>query len=394
MSMRRNAVISIIVMMVVLSAAGCGQHLALSKERPVATVAANKVFDVALDREVLKSMQIVRNKNRNDFYGFSPLRMLKLLRSNLAYLLQETALVLPAGSLDRNEVLKEADKRAADKAKEIYDLLKKGESWDKLNEEYSYFEGKANGGKLPPFPRSMEGLPEEFYKLKPGEVFPPFKWSFGYSVLRLDSITAGPDGTDQCEASMILIVPDEKAVTAEMIENILNKKQVEIIDPVIRGYQIYDHGDYDRAIQYLESKSPAPGWPDLGYYVLSLCANAKGDLEGRIKYLRSAVEHSRELSGLQPYYEMELGDIFLEKGDLSAGDYFRRAFDQSANDYDIVQMSLARFEKMGDDEYALKAKDRLGEFDDMIKRRTGGGIPNSDVATGEVHAPKPDFGEL
>jgi len=394
MSTGRNAVIFIIVMMVLLSAAGCGKHLALSNERPVATVGANKIYDVSLDREVIKSMQVVRNKMRNEFYGFSPLRMLKLLRGNLAYLLQETALVLPAGSLDRNEVLEEADNRASEKAKEVYDLLKKGESWDKLNEEYSQFEGKADGGKLPLFPRGYPNMPEDFYNSKPGDISQPFQWSFGYSILRLDSVTKGSDGKEQFGASMILIVPDEKAVTAEMIGNILNKKQVEIIDPVIRGYQMYDSKEYDRAIQYLASKSPAPGWPDLGYYVSSLCAQAKGDTEGRIKYLRSAVEHSRELSGLRSYYQIELGDILLANGDLSAGDYFRKAFDESANDYDIVKMSLARFEKMGDDEYANKAKERLVELDNMIQRRSGGSISNDEVVTGEVHAPKPDFGDL
>ena len=393
MRVKRYAFVFIISVLVILFA-GCGQHLAVSKERPVATIGANKVFDVALEREILKSMQIIRNKNRNDFYGFSPLRTLKLLRGNLDYLIRETVLVLPGGSLDRNDVLKAADNRAAGKAKEIYDRLQKGESWDKLNEEFSQYEGKSDGGKLPPFARGKEGLSEDFYKLKPGEIFPPFQWSFGYTILRLDGITKGPDGQDQIQASMILIIPNEKAQTEEMINNILSKKVVEIVDPVIRGFQLYEQKDYDGALNYLQGKLPAPKWTDLGYYVLSLCAQAKNDTGGMEKYLRSAIDHSSELGGLRSYYEMEIGDILEAKGDKSGADYYRKAFDRSENDYEIVKTALERFERIGDDEYALKAKARLGELDDLIKGNTGGGLPSGDVVTGEVHAPRPDFGDL
>ena len=209
MRIYRMIVIGFTGMFFCLILTGCHGDISVAKERPVAKVGASKVYDISLEREVLRSMQIIRNNKRNDFYGFSPLRSLKIIRGNLAYLIQETALVLPAGTLDKGEISRNADKLAEETAQEVYNLLMDGKSWDEVNEEYSSFENKDNGGELPPFPRGHAGLPEGFYDLNPGDILPPFKWSWwGHTIMRFDGVSEGDDRKEQFHASIILILPD------------------------------------------------------------------------------------------------------------------------------------------------------------------------------------------
>jgi tetratricopeptide (TPR) repeat protein len=382
-------------MILVAAAAGCGPSNPLSKDRAVAKISAEYVFDTKLNREVKHSKEIIRTRERNIFYGFSPLRELKLMRGNLGYLLQQTALVLPAGSLSRWEVSTVAWERAKATADEAYQRLMDGESWDEINMEYSAYEFKEGGGKMPPFTREYKRIPEDFFVLKPGEVLAPVETPYGYDIYRLDEITLDESGTEQFHASRVLVVPSEEEVKAEMIDEVLSRKQVEILDPVIKGFDIYIHGDYEKAIEYLENKSPAPDWPDLGYYVLSLCARGMGDAEGRQDYLLAAIEHSPERGQYLSYYELEIGDILRERGeDESAKEHYRLSFDGSPNDYDIVVMTLRRFEEIGDEEYAEIALARKTEMEAMIKRMEGGGPADNEVATGEVRPDKPGFEDL
>ncbi len=395
MSFKKCIIFFIISAAVVLAINGCAGNVETTKDRPVAVIGANKIYQPNLDREVLHSFQVVRNNRRNDFFGFSPLRTLKIMRANLAYLIQSTALVLPAGSLDKEEITKAAEAKAQETADEVYEKLLAGEDWNKLNEEYSAYENKGKGGELPAFTKGESGFPDEFYDLEPGDILPPFKWAYwGYGVARLDSISKTAEGQPQYHASIILIVPDEAAVKNDMIQDVLRRKQVEILDPPLKGFDMYLNGDYDGAIAFLEDKSPAPGWPDLGYYVMSMCAAAKGDTDARLNYLKKAVEHSQQSAGLLSYYEIEIGDIMLAKGDESAEGYFRDAYDHHGNNMDVVKLTLERFEASGDTEYAEKAKARLADMEAINKRLPASGTPTGTVAQGEVTADKPSFEDL
>ncbi len=377
-----------------LSASGCLTHGVVVKESPVAKIGADYVYDTSLEREVMKSKGVVRHREGNDFYGFSPFKELVLMRGNLAYLIQQTALVQPASTLDKGEIKREADKRAQELVNDIYERLKAGESWDELSAKYSAYEDKAKGGWLPPFAKEGSGMPSAFYDLAPGGVLEPQASAWGYDIFRLDRIEPDADGVEKYYAQRILILPDESGVKSEMINDILAWWSVEIVDPVMKGFDLYSKKDYDSAMELLDRKSPTKEWPDLGYYVLSLCADAKGDTEARYNYLLKAVEFAKERDTLSPYYEMEIGDILWGKGDESAKGHYRISYDSQSNDYDIVKMLLARFEAVGDDEYLRMAEERLAQIEDMIETRVVEKTPGSILEQGEVVADKPDFEDL
>lgn len=384
----------IVGMAVLLGSAGCKADLTGFKERKVGKVSTTFVYDTSLYRAVKNSKEVIRTRERNVFFGFSPIRELTLMRDNLSYLIEQTALVLPAGALDTREVNAEADRRAHAIAQDIYERLVAGESWEQLNEEYSFYGDKEDGGIMPPFGRDVARMPEEFFNLKQGELLEPVRTSWGYDIYRLDEITVGPDGEPQYNARRILIIPDEKKVKAEMIDEVLNRKQVEILDPVIKGFDMYTGGEYEEAIEYLEKKSPAPAWPDLGYYVLSLCAEALGDKEKRLEYLNKAIENIPESGTHLPYYEFEVGDILWDKGDESAKERYRSAYDNSSNDYVIVLMGIERFTMVGDEEYAETARKRKEEMDVYNKGMDSRGAPDSEIRTGSVTPDKPEFEDL
>jgi len=389
-----NLILIIAGLAVLLGSAGCKGDFTAFKERKVGKVSTTFVYDISLYRAIKNSKEVIRTRERNVFFGFSPKRELTLMRDNLGYLIEQTALVLPAGALDKREVSAEADRRANALAQDVYERLLAGESWEQLNEEYSFYGDKEGGGIMPPFGRDVARMPEDFFNLKQGELLEPVRTSWGYDIYRLDEITEGPDGEPQYNARRILIMPDEKKVKAEMIDEVLNRKQVEILDPVIKGFDMYIGGEYEEAIEYLEKKSPAPAWPDLGYYVLSLCAKELGDREKRLEYLNKAIENIPEAGTLLPYYEFEVGDLLWEMGDESAKEHYRRAYDNSSNDYDIVLMGIERFMEVGDEEYAGIARKRKEEMDAYNKGIDSRGAPDGEIKTGSVTPDKPEFEDL
>ena len=78
---------------------------------------------------------------------------------------------------------------AKKKIDELYNRLKKGESWDKLVAQFSEDAGSAaNGGELPPFGtgRMIPSFEEVAFKMqKPGEIAPPVQTPYGWHVIKL-----------------------------------------------------------------------------------------------------------------------------------------------------------------------------------------------------------------
>lgn len=388
-----SLMLTIFVSAVLVGSTGCKTDLSPYSERPVAKVSAEYIYNTNLSREVKHSRSVIRTRERNDFFGFSPMRELMLMRDNLGYLIERTALVLPAGALSQQEIKAIANVRAKELAEDIYDRLIAGESWDELSEEYSSYEGKDNGGIMPSFERDYERMPRAFFNISPGDVYGPVETVWGFDIFRLDEITEGPNGEELYNARRILILPDEKVVKAEMIDDVLRRKQVEILDPVIKAYDMYIRGKYDDALVFLKGKVPTRGWVDLGYYVLALCAKAAGDADSYYEYLLKAKESAAEAGTLLPYYEIEIGDIFREKGDGKALEHYRAAYDSSSNDYDIVVMLIERFDEIGDEEYAGIARNRKKEMEAYMKSNPP--EPSDGVImTGDVTPDKPKFEDI
>ncbi len=386
--------LTVFISTVLLGSTGCKTDLSPYSERPVAKVSAESIYNTNLSREVTHSKSVIRTRERNDFFGFSPIRELMLMRENLGYLIERTALVLPAGALSQGEIKAMANVRAKELAEDIYNRLDAGESWDELNEEYSYYGGKDNGGIMPGFERDYGRMPQAFFDISPGDVYGPVETVWGFDIFRLDEITEGANGEQFYNARRILILPDEKEVKAEMIDDVLRRKQVEILDPVIKAYDMYIRGEYDDALTYLKGKVPTPGWVDLGYYVLALCARAAGDADSYYEYLLKAREIAAEAGTLLPYYEMEIGDVFREKGDDKALERYRAAYDGSSNDYDIVVLLIERFDEVGDEEYAGIARNRKKEMEEYMNMTNTTGPDDAIIKTGDVTPDKPEFEDL
>lgn len=86
------------------------------------------------------------------------------------------------------------DKTALEKANDLYEKIKKGESFEKLASQYSDDLGsKKQSGNLGfAEPGSYDKAFEEaLNQLKPGEVSKPVKTEFGYHIIRLDEIKKG-----------------------------------------------------------------------------------------------------------------------------------------------------------------------------------------------------------
>ena len=74
-----------------------------------------------------------------------------------------------------------------DKAKWIYDQIKKGGDFEKLAKEYSDCPSKANGGDLGYFGKGQ--MVGEFetaaFSMKEGEISKPVKTQFGYHIIKV-----------------------------------------------------------------------------------------------------------------------------------------------------------------------------------------------------------------
>ncbi len=90
---------------------------------------------------------------------------------------------------------------------DVYTMVMKGEDFGQLAKDYSDDPGSAaQNGSLGFFGKGQ--MVPEFEKMaftmKPGQVSKPFKTSFGWHILKVDSLKTMPDGTPQVKASHIL----------------------------------------------------------------------------------------------------------------------------------------------------------------------------------------------
>ncbi len=82
-------------------------------------------------------------------------------------------------------VVKETEKRALD----IYDMAKKGESFETLAKKYSEDSSKANGGYLGRFEKQQMVKPfaDQAFSMKAGEISKPVRTMFGWHIIKLIS---------------------------------------------------------------------------------------------------------------------------------------------------------------------------------------------------------------
>ncbi len=90
--------------------------------------------------------------------------------------------------LDENakeDLVKETEKRALD----IYDMAKKGESFETLAQKYSEDSSKANGGYLGRFEKKQMVKPfaDQAFSMKAGEISKPVRTMFGWHIIKLIS---------------------------------------------------------------------------------------------------------------------------------------------------------------------------------------------------------------
>lgn len=90
--------------------------------------------------------------------------------------------------LDENaaeDVVKETQKRALD----IYDMAKKGESFETLAKKYSEDSSKANGGYLGRFEKQQMVKPfaDQAFSMKAGEISKPVRTMFGWHIIKVIS---------------------------------------------------------------------------------------------------------------------------------------------------------------------------------------------------------------